>query len=131
MRKIFIGIVVVLCIAVCAGTAYCGCSSCAKPSTCASASGECGQGGTMITKLGRGVCNCITFPFELFLQMSRTNRCDGPMAGVTVGLLKGVGMAGIRAAVGVYEVATFPLPCPECYRPILTDPEYMFEDQTW
>ncbi len=84
-----------------------------------------------LKKLGRGLCNCITFPFEIFEQIKRTNLSDGPMAGWTWGLLKGIGMTGVRAVVGVYEVATFPLPLPKHYEPILKDPEFFFEDTNW
>lgn len=80
-------------------------------------------------KLGRGVCNMATFPLELPSQISKTNITDGPMAAFTWGLLKGLGMTGFRALVGVYETVTFPMPMPEGYKPILTDPEFFFEDQ--
>jgi putative exosortase-associated protein (TIGR04073 family) len=70
-----------------------------------------------------------TFPLELPSQISKTNVTDGPMAAFTWGLLKGVGMTGFRALVGVYETVTFPMPIPERYEPILTDPEFFFEDQ--
>jgi len=84
-----------------------------------------------LKKLGRGLCNIGTFPFEIFLQASRVNTSDGPMAGATWGLLKGIGMAGTRLAVGVYETVTFPVPMPKDYQPILKDPEFMFEDSNW
>lgn len=87
--------------------------------------------GNPIKKLGRGLCNCGTFPFELPMQMSKVHMTDGPFAGWTWGILKGMGMMAVRAVVGVYEVATFPFPLPACYKPILTDPEFMFEEQTW
>jgi len=82
-------------------------------------------------KLGRGLCNMITFPFEFFLQISRVNNTDGPMAAGTWGVLKGIGMSGVRLGVGVYEVVTFPIAAPKDYAPILTDPEFMFEEQNW
>lgn len=84
-----------------------------------------------LKKLGRGLCNCVTFPFEIFEQIKRTNLSDGPMAACTWGVLKGVGMTGVRAVVGVYEVATFPIPLPKEYKPILKDPEFFFEEQNW
>jgi putative exosortase-associated protein (TIGR04073 family) len=80
-------------------------------------------------KLGRGVANMLTFPLELPSQISKTNITDGPIAAFTWGLLKGVGMMGSRALVGVYETVTFPMPIPEGYEPILTDPEFFLEDQ--
>lgn len=84
-----------------------------------------------LKKLGRGICNCITFPLEIFEQIKRVNLSDGPMAGWTWGLLKGVGMTGVRAVVGVYEVATFPIPLPKHYEPILKDPEFFAEGMNW
>ncbi|MCX5686721.1 MAG: exosortase system-associated protein, TIGR04073 family [Candidatus Omnitrophica bacterium] len=84
-----------------------------------------------LKKLGRGVCNIGTCPVELFLQTSRVNNSDGPMAAFTYGVMKGVAMMCVRAVVGVYEVATFPIPVPKNYEPILKDPEFMFEDQNW
>jgi putative exosortase-associated protein (TIGR04073 family) len=84
-----------------------------------------------LEKLGRGICNSVTFPLEIVEQINRTNINDGPMAAVTLGLLKGVGMAALRAVVGVYEIATFPIPLPKHYDPILTDPEYFLENTSW
>ena len=84
-----------------------------------------------LKKLGRGVCNCVTFPFEIFNQVGKTNNTDGPFAAMTFGLIKGVAMTGLRAVVGVYEVASFPLPLPDGYKPILTDPEFFFEGMSW
>ena len=82
-------------------------------------------------KLGRGLCNIVTFPLEVPEQIQRVNNQDGPMAGLTYGILKGIGMMGVRAMVGVYELATFPIPLPKDYKPILTDPEFFFEEKNW
>jgi len=82
-------------------------------------------------KLGRGLCNVVTFPFELPSQISKANISDGPMAAMTWGVVKGLGMTAFRALVGVYEVVSFPVPVPDGYKPILTDPEFFFEDQIW
>jgi putative exosortase-associated protein (TIGR04073 family) len=84
-----------------------------------------------IKKLGRGVCNILFCPVELFMQISNVNRCDGPMAGITYGVAKGIVMVLVRGTVGVYETMTFPIPMPSCYRPILTEPEFIFEDMNW
>lgn len=84
-----------------------------------------------LKKLGRGFCNCITFPLEIFEQVKRTNLSEGPMAALTYGLLKGIGMTVARAGVGVYEVVTFPIPLPKEYKPILTEPEFFFEETNW
>lgn len=86
---------------------------------------------TAIKKLGRGICNVITSPFEIIEQIQRTNNSDGPYAAITYGVLKGVAMIGVRAVVGAYEIATFPIPLPRGYKPILKDPEFFFEDMNW
>ena|SRR3989338_7252754 len=88
-------------------------------------------GDDAVKKLGRGMSNVITSPWEILEQMKRVNNSDGPIAAATVGVLKGIVMTGIRAAVGVYEVATFPIPFPRGYRPILRDPEFFFEEMFW
>ncbi|MFA6320866.1 MAG: exosortase system-associated protein, TIGR04073 family [Candidatus Omnitrophota bacterium] len=84
-----------------------------------------------LKKLGRGIANIGTFPMEVLLQISRVNNSDGPIAACTWGLLKGVGMSGVRLAVGAYETVTFPIPLPKHYGPILKDPEFMFEECNW
>ncbi len=86
---------------------------------------------TPIKKFGRGICNVLTCPFEFPAQISATNKSDGPMAGMTYGVAKGVVWVLIRGVVGVYEVVTFPIPCPCEYRAILTEPEFMFDDMNW
>lgn len=94
-----------------------------------SSSAYCGD--NAIKKLGRGVCNIATCPLEIPGQISKANQFDGPMAGLTYGLLKGILMTGVRATVGAYEVLTFPIPFPRYYSPILKDPEFFFEDKNW
>ena len=80
-----------------------------------------------LTKLGRGICNMATFPLEFPEQISRVNNADGPFAASTVGVLKGLGWMVGRACIGVYEAATFMVPFPKNYEPLLTDPEYFLE----
>ena len=86
---------------------------------------------TAIKKLGRGVCNVITCPFEILEQIQNVNNSDGPMAAATYGVLKGIAMTIVRAGVGTYEVATFIIPFPKDYQPILKDPEFFFEEMNW
>ena len=81
-------------------------------------------------KLGRGISNVITCPFELIAQPSRVNNSDGPTAAFTYGILQGVAMTCFRGVVGVYEIVTFPIPVPKHYGPILTNPEFFFEDMS-
>ncbi len=79
-------------------------------------------------KLGRGICNMFTFPLEFYTQFADVNNDFGLFAGVTWGIIKGVGMSAVRLVVGAYEVATFPIPIPRDYMPILTEPEFYGED---
>lgn len=75
-------------------------------------------------KLGRGIADVVTSPFELFKGMGDAEDENGIIAGFTTGLLKGVGHFFKRLGVGVYEIVTFPIPK---YTSILTDPEYFLE----
>jgi len=86
--------------------------------------------GTPLEKLGRGVANVITCPIELVAGIVDTSNESGPMAGCTIGVLKGTFNIVRRAVVGVYEVVSFPVPVPEDYAPIITDPEYFFASET-
>jgi putative exosortase-associated protein (TIGR04073 family) len=51
---------------------------------------------------------------------------DGPLYGLTVGVLEGLSWGIARTLVGIYEVLTFPFPTPEGYRPIYT-PSYPYQ----
>ena len=83
--------------------------------------------GNAIEKLGRGVANVITSPLELPKTMGDVNQEKGEIAGLTWGILAGTFNIAKRIVVGVYEVATFPIPLPSNYDPILTDPEYFLQ----
>ena len=77
------------------------------------------------TKLGRGVANTLTGWVELPKNIHQTSVDDNIFTGLTLGLAKGAGMTLVRTGAGIYELATFPFPIPEDYRPIL-EPEYVF-----
>ena|SRR3989338_3191309 len=77
------------------------------------------------TKLGRGVANTLTGWVELPKNVYKTSVEDNALAGITLGLAKGAGMTIVRTGAGIYEIATFPFPLPENYKPIL-EPEYVF-----
>ena len=51
---------------------------------------------------------------------------DGPLYGLTVGVLEGLSWGIARTLTGIYEMVTFPFPVPEKYRPIY-QPQYPFE----
>jgi len=83
---------------------------------------------TSTRKLSRGISNIATCPLEIFEQTKRAYDSDGAIAALTYGLVKGVLMTGARALTGVYETATFLIPLPHDYKPILDDPEFFSED---
>ena len=81
-------------------------------------------------KLGRGLANMLTCPLGLIQGIKDTNLESGPMAAFTWGVLVGTVNVVKRVAVGAYETVTFPIPVPEGYKPILTDPEFYFQSET-
>ena len=83
-----------------------------------------------VEKLSRGLSNVVTAPCEIPHQIGWVNDNSGFAAAASYGIVKGVCMTGVRALVGVYEIATFPIPAPGNFEPILTDPEFFF-DTKW
>lgn len=70
-------------------------------------------------KLGRGSANALggwlEIPLNIDQRFSKGDTVGSFFTGAAQGLVKGV----VRTAVGVYEVATFFLPYPENFAPIL------------
>jgi putative exosortase-associated protein (TIGR04073 family) len=81
-----------------------------------------------LKKLGRGIANMGTCPLELLKGMEAAKQENGWFAAVTWGILQGTFNTAKRLVVGAYEVITFPIPLPEDYKPILTDPEFMWDE---
>ena len=77
------------------------------------------------SKLGRGVANTLTGWVELPKNIYNVSVEDNAFTGMTLGVAKGAGMSLVRTGAGIYEIATFPFPLPENYKPIL-EPEYVF-----
>jgi len=75
-------------------------------------------------KLGRGIVNVATGWIELPKNIYDTSVESNPFIGITFGMIKGVGMTVIRTGAGVYDVATFLLPIPGDYVPVL-EPEFV------
>lgn len=75
-------------------------------------------------KLGRGVSNALLgwleIPLNVHKRYSASDTVGSGLAGAAIGLFKGV----VRMGVGVYETATFFLPYPEHFAPILPTLEY-------
>lgn len=82
-----------------------------------------------LDKLGRGTANVVTSPFELPQSMGEATDEKGPFAGFTTGTFKGTFNFVKRAVVGVYEMATFPLPIPKNYEPVLKEPEFFLQPE--
>lgn len=82
---------------------------------------------TAVRKLGRGIANIGTCYFEIPRSMGNANNDSGPIAAITVGIVDGLLKTCVRAIVGVYETVTFPIPIPQDYAPILTDPEFFLD----
>ena len=83
------------------------------------------QSGGAAKKLGRGLVNLITGWVEVSKRITETAREKGTAAGLTWGLIRGIGYGFVRTAAGLYEVVTFPFPAPPDYLPII-QPEYVF-----
>jgi putative exosortase-associated protein (TIGR04073 family) len=96
---------------------------------------EAGEGvngylGGSTRKLGRGVSNIATAPLELIRTPYLVTQQEGSMAGATVGLIQGVGAVIVRELAGVVEVATFFLPFPHGFQP-LVKPEFIYAHGDW
>lgn len=77
-----------------------------------------------LRKLGRGLANVVTCPFEVPKNMIDSyNKNLGFVESIFLGLPKGIGMTVVRCASGLYETVTFPLPAPAGYEPVL-QPEF-------
>ena len=83
---------------------------------------------TAMTKLGRGLLNIADAVVEIPGTMMRDNAENGAASAWTNGVFQGVVNTVKRAAVGVYEVASFPIPAPADYAPILDDPQFLSVD---
>ena len=89
-------------------------------------SGGAGIGVQIGQKFIRGITNTFTgwveMPKQMYLRITQ-----GPFAiGVLRGILEGIGMSFARTSAGLYELATFPVPWPWHYRPLL-EPEYVWQ----
>jgi len=80
-------------------------------------------------KAARGVDNTLLgligdWPKTVYYQ----SRDNGLPYGMTVGVVQGLAVGLARTGVGLYELATFPVPVPTGYRPILS-PQFSLEPQ--
>lgn len=83
-----------------------------------------------IRKLSRGLANTVTGVLEVPLTIVTVGQEEGPVAGLSWGLLLGLGAAVTRTVVGVAETLTFPFPLPRSgYEPLL-QPEFLLHPNT-
>ena len=75
-----------------------------------------------VRKLGRGLVNVTTGWFELPMQISSGMSESGGPEGFFLGFGKGVVWTVLREASGVYDTATFILPFPNDYEPLMQPP---------
>ena len=83
--------------------------------------------GNAIRKLARGAANASTGWLEVFKQIERETVANGDIGGIFLGPIKGLFKAIGRTAAGVYEMATFIIPLPSYYDP-LVEPEFVFSE---
>ena len=81
------------------------------------------------TKLGRGFVNIVSGWVEIPKRIYQTSQDQGTAAGLTWGLVRGIGYGFVRTAAGFYELFTFPFPAPPDYAPVI-QPEYVFMDDS-
>ncbi len=77
------------------------------------------SGADALRKFGRGIANLTWGWTDLPLAMHREDTLNGPVAAYTYGIVRGLAKAVSRTAVGIYEIASFPIPWPDGYWPII------------
>ena len=80
-----------------------------------------------LTKLGRGLANVATAPFELIRTPQVMAREQGWGRAIGVGVPYGLWRTVLRAVVGAFEVTTFYAEVPDKYGPLMR-PEFVFEE---
>lgn len=82
----------------------------------------------MANKAARGISNTTTGWVELPKQVYVTWQEEGPVKGLLVGPLKGIGMTIARTLAGVGELATFFIAYPGFFDPYI-DPPYVWQKE--
>lgn len=81
-----------------------------------------------LRKLQRGFVNVALSPMELSNELAtekHENADQMPPSWMT-GTVRGIAFMAGRALAGVYDIATFPLPLPKEYRPLI-EPEFPWD----
>lgn len=84
----------------------------------------------VLRKLGRGLANVATGVLEIPRTTELVTRKDGAIAGMTVGVVKGLWNVVVRELAGVYETVTFLIDAPKGFAP-LVHPEFVWEEGNW
>jgi putative exosortase-associated protein (TIGR04073 family) len=82
--------------------------------------------GTPQRKLQRGFLNVALSPIEISHELSQEVKNDTLPPSWIAGLGRGSIYAVGRALTGIYEMLTFPIPCPANYKPVL-QPEFEWQ----
>ncbi len=82
--------------------------------------------GTPQRKLQRGFLNIALSPLEISNELAKEKKNDTFPPSWITGTARGAAFMMGRALVGVYELVTFPLPCPANYKPVLS-PEFAWQ----
>jgi putative exosortase-associated protein (TIGR04073 family) len=80
----------------------------------------------MSNKAARGVANIATGWLEFPKQIYMTSKEDGPVSGIFIGPLKGLGMTIVRTVSGTAEFLTFFSAYPNFYAPYF-EPAYVWQ----
>ncbi len=70
-------------------------------------------------KLGRGLVNIVSCPWEIVYQMIEMEKSERRPIAAVGGFFKGLAYMPVRLLAGVYEVVTFPIPIPPGYRSVI------------
>ena len=81
-------------------------------------------------KLGRGISNIVTAPLELIRVPHFIGEKEGGFAGLSVGIALGAKAAVWRELGGAIEAATFFLPIPRDFKPLVR-PEFVYANGDW
>ena len=79
---------------------------------------------TPLNKLQRGAFNLSTCFLEVPASVFRVSKEKGEFIGFFVGPIQGLFTTLLRAATGIYDIVTFPIPA---YDKPLMQPEYAFD----
>ena len=79
-----------------------------------------------VRKLQRGFLNIALSPFELSNQFSKEKKVESFIPSWFYAFGYGSYLTVQRAAIGVYEIVTFPVPLPPAYEPVVL-PEFSWE----